>query len=311
MRGFMRLRIVLLAAIAATASAQPTFSDGPKPPAVTVSGLPSAASSTGKIFRVTDGASSSDCTTGSGSTLSLCISNGTTWQSFGGGGVTITSPGGTMNFNTPTTTGDVNTTWLATLTPLLNPGSGANVYTAGIKNTFAASATNPGLIITPTADPSSTTPGWLNIDNTGSFGWEFATGKRAGFDVSLLTASRAFKLQDSPGTLPAVPAVATLTDGATINWGVAGALIADATVTLGGNRTLALTGLVAGGEYVLKVVQDGTGSRGLTLGSGCTWKVSGGGAGAITPSTAAGAVDILSFYFDGTVCYANFNKNFS
>lgn len=103
----------------------------------------------------------------------------------------------------------------------------------------------------------------------------------------------------------------TQTDGATITWAIASVPFANATVTLGGNRTLNITNPVTGGNYVLRVVQDATGSRGLTLGTGCTWKVSGGGAGAITPSTAANAIDILTFYYDGTNCYANFNKNFS
>lgn len=103
----------------------------------------------------------------------------------------------------------------------------------------------------------------------------------------------------------------TLTDGATITWAIGSVLLANAKVTLGGSRTLNLTGLVNGGSYVLQVIQDATGSRGLTLGTGCTWKVSGGGAGAITPSTAANAIDVLTFTYDGTNCLANFNKNFS
>jgi hypothetical protein len=103
----------------------------------------------------------------------------------------------------------------------------------------------------------------------------------------------------------------TQTDGATITWAIASVLNAQATVTLGGNRTLNITNPVIGGNYVLRVVQDGTGSRTLTLGTGCTWKVSGGGAGAITPSTTANAIDILAFVYDGTNCYANFNKNFN
>lgn len=106
-------------------------------------------------------------------------------------------------------------------------------------------------------------------------------------------------------------APATLTDGATITWAIASVFQANATVTLGGNRTLNITGPVSGGTYILRVVQDGTGSRTLTLGTGCTWKVSGGGAGAITLSTAINTIDVLSFYYDGTNCYANLNKNFS
>lgn len=104
-----------------------------------------------------------------------------------------------------------------------------------------------------------------------------------------------------------------LTDGATITWAINSGYLSSASVTLAGNRTLNITNPVDGGQYVLVVTQDATGSRGLTLGTGCTWKVSGGGAGAITPTTTANAVDVLTFSYraTGTVCYANFNKNFN
>jgi hypothetical protein len=90
----------------------------------------------------------------------------------------------------------------------------------------------------------------------------------------------------------------TLTDGATINWNMNTQQVAK--VTLGGNRTLANpTNLVAGGTYVLRVIQDGTGSRTLAYGSAYKW------ASGVVPtlSTAAGSVDILSFYSDGTNLY--------
>lgn len=91
---------------------------------------------------------------------------------------------------------------------------------------------------------------------------------------------------------------ATLTDGATINWNMNTQQAAK--VTLGGNRTLANpTNLVAGGTYILRVIQDGTGSRTLGFGTAYKW------ANGIAPtlSTAAGAVDLLSFYSDGTNLY--------
>ncbi len=54
----------------------------------------------------------------------------------------------------------------------------------------------------------------------------------------------------------------TLTDATTVVWDVAAA--PTAAVTLGDNRTLgAPTGQIAGSTYVLRVVQDGTGSRTL------------------------------------------------
>lgn len=101
------------------------------------------------------------------------------------------------------------------------------------------------------------------------------------------------------------------TDGATITWAIASTLNANASVTLGGNRTLNITNPVIGGNYVLRVTQDGTGSRTLTLGSGCTWKIIGGGSGAITLSTAAASVDVLAFTYDGTNCLASLGKNYN
>ncbi len=109
-------------------------------------------------------------------------------------------------------------------------------------------------------------------------------------------------------------AFAALTDGATITWGIGSAAIDNKTLlftTHGGSRTLNITGPVSGGSYVLKMTQDGTGGEGLILGTGCTWKVSGGGSGAITPSTGVSAIDVLAFTYDGTNCLANFNKNFN
>jgi hypothetical protein len=94
------------------------------------------------------------------------------------------------------------------------------------------------------------------------------------------------------------PAHAAQADGATITWALASAKISNASVTLGGNRTLAITGATDGCSGLILVKQDGTGSRTLALPSGS--KVAGGGAGVATLTTTAAAVDALSFYYDGT-----------
>lgn len=94
-------------------------------------------------------------------------------------------------------------------------------------------------------------------------------------------------------------------------WAIGSQLLANASITLTGACTLNLTGPINGGNYVLEVIQGAGGSHTLALGTGCTWKVSGGGAGAITPTTTAAAIDVLAFTYDGTNCYANFNKNFN
>jgi len=88
--------------------------------------------------------------------------------------------------------------------------------------------------------------------------------------------------------------VVALTDGATITPDFA--LANNFSVTLGGNRTLANpTNLTVGQSGVIKVTQDGTGSR--TLAYGSNWDFAGGTAPTLT--TTASAVDILAYYVDG------------
>jgi hypothetical protein len=102
-------------------------------------------------------------------------------------------------------------------------------------------------------------------------------------------------------------------DGVTVTWAIANQVCSNASLVFtvhGGSRTLNLTGLAIGGSYVLELQQDPTGGEGLVLGSGCAWKVSGGGAGAIALSSTPGAIDMLAFTYDGANCYANFATNF-
>lgn len=101
-------------------------------------------------------------------------------------------------------------------------------------------------------------------------------------------------------------ATATLTDGANIAWNLQTQQTAK--VTLGGNRTLdAPTNMVDGFTYILRVIQDGTGTR--TLAYASAYKFPGGTDPVL--STAAGAVDILTFVSDGTSMYGVAQKNFS
>ncbi len=97
----------------------------------------------------------------------------------------------------------------------------------------------------------------------------------------------------------------TLTDGSTISWDLSvGGLAA---VTLGGNRTLANPSNLAAGIYMLKVIQDGTGTRSLAYGT--IYKFAGG----VVPvlSSTAGAYDIITFFCDGTNMNGIPNYNFS
>jgi hypothetical protein len=86
------------------------------------------------------------------------------------------------------------------------------------------------------------------------------------------------------------------------------------TVTTTGSCALELNNLQSGGFYTIYVTQGSGGSHtlALTAGDSCTaWKVSGDGSGAVTPTTTAGALDIMTVAYDGTNCYVNYNKNFN
>ncbi len=100
--------------------------------------------------------------------------------------------------------------------------------------------------------------------------------------------------------------LATLTDAATISWNLNTAQVA--TVTLAGSRTLANpTNMVAGGTYVLIVKQNASGNNTLGYSSVYKW------ADASIPvlSTAANAVDVLTFVSDGTNMYGTIQKAFA
>lgn len=186
--------------------------------------------------------------------------------------------------------------------------------------TLPAAPTTGYLLNTGTSDPSvityvptiSVATGGTGLTSGTSGGVPCYTGSTT-IASSAALAVNSYVVGGGAGACPATisAAFATQTDGATITWAIASAIVANAVVTLGGNRTLNITNPVNGGMYVLRVVQDGTGSRGLTLGTGCTWKVISGGAGAITPTTTAAAIDILAFTYDGTNCYATFGKNYN
>lgn len=91
-----------------------------------------------------------------------------------------------------------------------------------------------------------------------------------------------------------------LTDGATVTWNVALGLIA--TLTLGGNRTIAAPTNMKVTTLILHLIQDGTGSRTVTWNSVFKWP------GGIAPvlTTTANAKDIISFVCDGTNFYGSY-----
>jgi len=123
--------------------------------------------------------------------------------------------------------------------------------------------------------------------------------------VTSVTGSAGYATAASPtftGTVNqnANTAFQTLTDGATINWDVSLGQIA--TVTLGGNRTIAAPTNLKVGTYLLHVIQDATGSRTLTWNAVFKWPA----AVAPTLTTTESRRDIISFVCDGTNLYGSF-----
>lgn len=110
---------------------------------------------------------------------------------------------------------------------------------------------------------------------------------------SVLTDINDSKINNADADAGGFVAFTTLTDAATISWDCSGGY--NRTVTLGGNRTLSISNAVDGSVGVVKVTQDGTGSRTLTLPGSSV--ISG---GYFALSTAPGFTDILIFIKNGT-----------
>lgn len=209
----------------------------------------------------------------------------------------------------------------------------AYTMSAGATINVTPSATLYGIKIVG-GQPSSLNGGGLYMTASGRFGWDdganihHAVGV-VGSGVTPPTAPSAgvghfpgasFDLSSSlivaaditAATITAAKLAATTwdaqTDASTITWAIASVLNAQATVTLGGNRTLNISNPVVGGNYVFRITQDGTGTRTLTKGSGCTWKELGSSAATFGLSTAVNAIDVLTFTYDGTNCLASVGK---
>jgi hypothetical protein len=117
-------------------------------------------------------------------------------------------------------------------------------------------------------------------------------------------------LVDTISAVYAPQTLTTLTDASTVTWDYS-TMTREAKVTLGGNRTLSITNLPAGKVVYLTlgVIQDGTGSRTLALPAGT--KVIKGGAGVVTLTATANAVDILSFRWNGVTLYCTYGNNYN
>jgi hypothetical protein len=93
------------------------------------------------------------------------------------------------------------------------------------------------------------------------------------------------------------PVLTSDTDGTTITFNMNTSGVH--TVTLGGNRILAVSNVSSPQFFVIILKQDGTGSRTVTWWSNILWA----GASAPTLTTTINRYDIFSFFYDGTNYY--------
>jgi len=96
------------------------------------------------------------------------------------------------------------------------------------------------------------------------------------------------------------PALKSNTDGSTVTFDLNEANVH--TVTLGGNRTFAISNETAGQKFIIRILQDGTGSRTVTWFSTIKWA----GGSAPTLTTTAGKADVVGFLVTGTDTYDGF-----
>ena len=96
------------------------------------------------------------------------------------------------------------------------------------------------------------------------------------------------------------PALKSNTDGSTVTFDLNEANVH--TVTLGGNRTFAISNETAGQKFIIRILQDGTGSRTVTWFSTIKWA----GGSAPTLTTTGGKADVVGFLVTGTDTYDGF-----
>jgi hypothetical protein len=207
----------------------------------------------------------------------------------------------------PALTGDITTTAgsLATTLATVNSnvgsfGSSSSIPSFTVNGKGLITAASGNAVVAPAGTLTGTTLASNVVTSSLTALGTITTGTWNGTTIAIANG----------GTGNTTMAYTTLTDGATITWTVAG-LINSAVVTLGGNRTLAFSGLTAGMTGTLVVKQDGSGSRTLTLPSGTTNKVINAGAGAVVLTTAASAIDVLTFTYDGTNVYWTYGNNYT
>lgn len=153
-----------------------------------------------------------------------------------------------------------------------------------------------------TSNPHSVTKtqvGLGSVDNTSDASKPVSTATQTALDLKAPLASPTFtgtvRIDSDYGAITAD------SDGATITFNLATSNAH--AVTLGGNRTLALSGDQVGQVFTVILKQDATGSRTVTWWSGILWP----GGTAPTLTTTAAKRDVFTFLKSGSGEYLGFN----
>ena len=181
-----------------------------------------------------------------------------------------TTIGGALNINGAINLGDASTD-LLTVTGRATVSQNLNV--SG-NTTFGA------------ANKTSNTTGWFGVNGRATVSTNLFVGGNTTLNGTTTDRSNALNQ--------------TLTDQATITWDTALGRVA--TVTLGASRTIAAPTNQKVGTYILRVIQGGSGSYNITWNGNYKWTAQ----TAPVLSTAVGAVDIITFFSDGSKMYGSY-----
>ena len=184
----------------------------------------------------------------------------------------------------------------------------ATDLTAATGNTVVITGTTPATSLTMTAGQQMiliAAAAWpltfhaTTMNIVGGVSYTCAAGDRLYVtkDVDNVIRVSVNKQDGTSVVAAASDATQTLVDGATVNWDMASGNIGLWAIT--DNRILAAPTNLVAGSSVLRITQDGTGSRTVTWNAIFKWSAG----TAPVLSTAGGAIDILSFVYDGTNLY--------
>ena len=188
----------------------------------------------------------------------------------------------------------------------LNAASGIATYASGQVNVSAAGTAIANKAVVLDGSKNIATIGTIGCGAITSTGTSTFGHLKVGDAGNIGSASDADAIAISSGGVVTFsqatkPALKANSDGATVTFDLNVANVH--TVTLGGNRTFAISNETAGQKFIIRVLQDGTGSRLVS-----TWfsTIKWAGGSAPTLTTTAGKADVFGFLVTGTDTYDGF-----